>query len=103
MANNLSSRPVKLPVYRLLTLIGIAALAWLGLDQLRTPACVYPVPENEFSCRLAQARIQTIANEPHPIGSKANEETRDFLLNELRMIGLSPQVQSAQVKDDSGQ
>src|SRR5437763_11633367 len=102
MADSLSSRPLTPPLYRLLALIGIAALVWLGLDQLRPPPWVHPVPENEFSCQLALARVQAIAYEPHPIGSKSNEETRDFLLNELRMIGLSPVVQAAQVRDSDG-
>src|SRR2546423_5843841 len=102
MADSLPSRPATPPLYRLLTLIGIAALVWLGLDQLRPPPWTYPVPPNEFSCQLAMARVQAIAYEPHPIGSKSNDETRDFLLNELRMIGLSPVVQTTSVADSGG-
>ncbi len=102
MTESLPSRTQTTAVYRLLILVGMAALVWLGLDQLRPPPCMMREPPNEFSCQLALARVEGIAYEPHPVGSKSNDEARDYLLNELRMIGLSPTVQSANVADTNG-
>lgn len=39
--------------------------------------------------------LDTIAQTPHPIGSAAHERVREFIFNELTVLGVEPQVQTA--------
>jgi acetylornithine deacetylase/succinyl-diaminopimelate desuccinylase-like protein len=63
--------------------------------QLRTPD-VTPVsaPPAEFSAQRAMAHLRVIAAEPRPIGSPAHAAVRQYLLDQLRALGLEPQVQT---------
>lgn len=68
--------------------------------------CSRHVPIDDFSCRAAHsagnrvfaARAMhtwiCIAREPHPIGSPANARVRDYLVAQLRSLGLQTQVQT---------
>jgi acetylornithine deacetylase/succinyl-diaminopimelate desuccinylase-like protein len=48
----------------------------------------------EFSAGRAMQDLAVIAQEPHPMGvSQAHAEVRDYLLSEIRALGLEPQVQ----------
>jgi hypothetical protein len=48
----------------------------------------------EFSVGRAMEDLEIIAQEPHPMGiSSAHAEVRDYLLGEIRALGLEPQVQ----------
>src|SRR5215813_6549032 len=49
----------------------------------------------DFSSGRALRYLDSIAQEPHPIGSAAHERVREFILNELRTLGVEPQVQTA--------
>jgi hypothetical protein len=51
-------------------------------------------PATEFSAGRAMQNLEVIAQEPHPMGvSPANAGVRDYLLEEIRVMGLEPQVQ----------
>jgi hypothetical protein len=92
-----SSRPRVAIVFRLLKLIGMAALVWLGMDGLRPPACPSPPAggrDDQFSCEQAIAHVRAIAYRKHPAGSKADANAREYLLDTLRDMGFSPQVQA---------
>ncbi len=75
-------------------LVGVGTLAvW----RQGPPAVVSAsAPPEEFSAGRAKAQLGVIASEPHPSGSSAAFAVRDFLLSELRGLGLEPQV----LKDD---
>jgi hypothetical protein len=70
------------------------AVFYLGA---RTPD---PAPTNApadvFSAGRAIEDIRVIGAVPHPIGSPANAQVRDYLIGRMRSLGLSPQVQRAQ-------
>lgn len=74
-----------------LFLAGIAALA------IRSSGPPDPVPASaplvEFSSARAMRHLEIIAAKPHPIGSKANAEVRDYIASQLRAIGVDPQIQ----------
>jgi putative Mn2+ efflux pump MntP len=82
-------------LWLLLALAGALLLAWQGTV---TPAPLpASAPATAFSAERALVDIRRIAREPHPIGSPANDRVRAFLLQRMTALGLSPQVQVADV------
>ena len=78
--------------------LGFAAcLALLSIWSLSPPAIVPNAPPGEFSSTRAREFLKAIAVKPHPIGSPAHAEVRDYILGELVKIGLQPQVQKTTV------
>nr|MDH4386202.1 M20/M25/M40 family metallo-hydrolase [Caulobacter sp.] len=56
-------------------------------------------PPEVFSTGRALKDIAVIAARPHPTGSAANRQVRDYLLGRMTAMGLSPVVQRADVVD----
>jgi hypothetical protein len=50
-------------------------------------------PGDRFSAARAMSAVQTIAAEPHPIGSAAHTAVVDYLVGQLRQLGLSVELQ----------
>ena len=60
----------------------------------RTPAPQpATAPADQFAAGRALSDIAAMAPVPHPIGSPANARVRDFLLQRMTALGLSPTVQ----------
>ncbi|MFW6034930.1 MAG: M20/M25/M40 family metallo-hydrolase, partial [Halothermotrichaceae bacterium] len=70
----------------------------LALLGLRTPR---PLPSSAardvFSAERALEHVKAMAREPHPTGSKANDEVREYIVNELESLGLTPKIQTRHV------
>ena len=49
-------------------------------------------PPTAFSAERAMADVRGIASVPHPIGSAANPVARDYLVQRMTALGLSPEV-----------
>ncbi|GCD93065.1 aminopeptidase [Embleya hyalina] len=49
-------------------------------------------PVGDFSAARAVARLDRIARVPHPAGSVAQSQVREYLVGELRDLGLRPEV-----------
>ncbi|WP_433828250.1 M28 family peptidase [Actinoplanes sp. CA-015351] len=75
----------------------LAVLALAGFFAVRsiTPPAALPAsaPAGDFSAERAFEQVRTIASEPHPAGSAANEKVHDHLIETLRGLGLSPESQ----------
>jgi len=71
-----------------------AGLGLLSIASLTPPAIKVNAPLTEFSSARAREYLKAITVKPHPIGSPAHAEVRDFILGELGKIGLQPQVQT---------
>lgn len=85
----------------LLTAIVVAALAGLGIWQVRPPAAAgAEAPAAEFSAVRALRHLTAIAAEPHPLASSAGARVRDLLLERLADAGLDAWVQHAAVVPD---
>src|SRR5215218_1109623 len=52
-------------------------------------------PANEFSAERAFSHVEQVGERPHPVGSEANAEVRDYLVGQLEDLGLRPTVQQA--------
>ena len=94
-----SSTSVKWPMLvkvlpGLLTLGFAACLALLSIWSLAPPEIVTNEPPGEFSSARARDYLKAIAAKPHPIGSPAHAEVRDYILAELVKLGLEPQIQN---------
>jgi hypothetical protein len=67
----------------------------LGIHQTRPPAAAaLDAPLNEFSASRAINHLEKIAQKPHPLGSSEHHGVRDYILSELRALGVDPEVQA---------
>src|SRR5215470_11815151 len=79
-----------------LTFLFLALVSTMAFRSLVPPAAVPAVaPPNTFSAERAFKHLEFIAREPHPTGSIANSRVRDYLVDQLKSMGLEPQVQKA--------
>lgn len=72
-------------------------LAWLGM---RAPSAPVPdgAPASGFSTGRALAHVRMLAQAPRPPGSAANGRARDYLVAQIRALGLEPDIQVATVQ-----
>src|SRR5919112_3045676 len=81
----------------------LGALAAVSLLALEPPDPLpASAPSSEFSAERAFSHVEQIAERPHPVGSPANAEVRDYLVGTLEDLGLRPTVQegtSARTKE----
>jgi hypothetical protein len=81
-------------------LVVVAAVAALSIYRLGPPAAVPAgAAATEFSSGRALKHLEAISRAPRPIGTRAHEEARDYLLKELAALGASPQVVTATALD----
>src|SRR5215216_8140464 len=76
-----------------LVLGALAAVSLLALE--RPDPRPASAPAKEFSAERAFSHVEQIAERPHPVGSAANAEVRDYLVKQLEDLGLQPTVQQA--------
>lgn len=77
-----------------------AALGWSALRPTQPPLprpAPPDAPASQFSAARAANHLEVLARTPRPIASKANRAARDYLVDQLRALGLEPQVQRATV------
>jgi hypothetical protein len=83
---------------RLLLLLVMGLSAWLAIAQFIPPAVVPKAsPFTQFSAERAMTYLPAIAKEPHPMGSPASAEVRAYLIQQIRALGLTPEVQTTTV------
>ena len=74
----------------------IGSLIFISVASLVPPD---PVPSNasptEFSSARAMKHVIAISQSPHPTGSPAQTEVRNYILSQLAALGLKPEVQEA--------
>ncbi len=94
--------PAWLPVLASLFIIGV--VTFLVLAQMTPPGVVLDsAPPMVFSAERAFEHLKTIASVPHPTGSSENTQVREYLINQLAILGLHPETQtSASVYNDTG-
>lgn len=66
-------------------------------ERVSRPPVAVPesAPLTAFSAERAMKHVFAIAERPHPIGSAEHDRVRDYLLAQLRRLGLEAQVQHA--------
>jgi len=77
-----------------LSLLVLVALVYFSFHVLiPTKISSLDTPETEFSTARALLHLEKISEKPHYIGSEAHNEVREYLLTQLELLGLEPQVQ----------
>lgn len=77
-----------------LSLLLIIALAYYSFCSLSPNYIGDEVaPATEFSVDRALQPLSEISKKPHYLGSEGHEEVREFLITELRKLGLDPHIQ----------
>ena len=86
--------PLRHAVY---TICGLVALCAVLVREASQPPRPLPAtaPATEFSAERALEHLEQIAQRPHPVGSADNARVRDYLIGQLRTLGLEPQIQEA--------
>jgi len=61
----------------------------------QSPPQVLPAdaPADVFSAARASRHVQAIASQPHPLGSRAAEPVRAYIIAELKALGFEPEIQ----------
>ncbi|MFZ6818943.1 M28 family peptidase [Undibacterium sp. Ji22W] len=57
---------------------------------------------NQFSLKAAQTQLHEITRERHPVGSLAHDVVRDYLLAEIKAMGLEPQIHNSFASFEKG-
>ncbi|QKG57170.1 M20/M25/M40 family metallo-hydrolase [Hymenobacter sp. BRD128] len=91
--------------FRWLPLLGLALVAGLAVWLVRPPRpAPATAPATGFSAYRAQRDVAVVASQPHPLGTAANAQVRDYLLSRCRELGLTASVQDLSlVLTDPGQ
>ncbi len=99
-----SGTPRPVLIRALLTLLWLAGLILAALWQLQPPA---PRLSNaapaQFSAGRALLHVRALAALPHPIGTPAHDAACDYILAQLRLMGVTGQTQAAPVVADGWQ
>lgn len=87
---------------------GASWLLLLVLVVLSVVPLMAPLPRTEpsageFSVDRALVHVDVIARRPHPLGSTANADVRNYLVSQLRALGLDPELQKVEVPDYFGE
>ncbi len=74
----------------------LVALSWFAIDRVMPPPAVASdAPVTVFSAERAQKHVEVISEKPHPTGSAAAAEVREYIVAQLEAMGLAPEVQSS--------
>jgi hypothetical protein len=72
-------------------LFAVAIALWQMVPPNVIPATA---PLTEFSADRAIPDLKAISQAPHPIGSAAHTAVREYLMTQLKAMGLQPEVQT---------
>lgn len=77
-----------------LTFLFIVLLIFVAVRNLARPSALSAsASRTEFSVQRALGDLKFIAARPHPAGSAEDERVRDYILKQLKSMGLDPQTQ----------
>lgn len=91
-----ASSPADDRLARVVLLLALSVLTWMGLLQIQTPT---PRPETApavaFSAERAMAHLRVLASESRAVGTPGHTAARAYLIDHIREMGLQPVVQEA--------
>lgn len=84
---------------RLVLLFVMILAIWMSLAPAASAPAVVPAsaPASEFSAERAMRDLAVVAAAPHPVGSPRQFAVRDYLIEQIRALGLTPEIQSTSV------
>jgi hypothetical protein len=76
--------------------LAVVLVASISLYELKPPAALgLDAPPGQFSAARAMEHVRQIAQRPHFIGTHENDAVRDYLVQQLKALGGSVEVESA--------
>jgi hypothetical protein len=82
----------------ILSISFIVFFVFLSISRISSPPVVAAsAPSTEFSAARAMQYVETIGARPHPIGSSEHARVREYIEDELTVLGLNPEVQVTSV------
>jgi hypothetical protein len=96
----MSNRPYIIALFLLVALVGLSVYS----VSLMSPPKALPAdaPDTEFSAERAMAHVAKVASQPHAMGTAGHAEARRYLLKQMEMLGLQPEVQEEVVVNPVG-
>jgi hypothetical protein len=77
------------------TIFAVVSVAAVSYRVVALPEPVrFSAPLDQFSSGRALPHLEAIARVPSPTGSVANARVRDYIIGEIRALGLTPEIQS---------
>ncbi|HEX2910966.1 MAG TPA: M20/M25/M40 family metallo-hydrolase [Chloroflexia bacterium] len=74
----------------------LLVLLAIGIWQLFPPSVVPATTSStQFSAERAFVHIKATAQTPHPVGSSAIEKSREYIIQQIQALGLTPQLQKS--------
>lgn len=74
----------------------LAGLSWFAIAAVMPPQPVASdAPATAFSAERAYEHVKVVSENPHPTGSASASEVREYIVEQLRELGLDPQVQES--------
>ena len=90
-------------IFGVLSFLFIVFVTYLCVIQLIPPLPLSEnAPPSEFSAERAMRHIEAISQKSHPIGTPELTAVRDYILEQLKAIGLNPSVQNTFATRHSG-
>ncbi|MDZ7773689.1 MAG: M20/M25/M40 family metallo-hydrolase [Balneolaceae bacterium] len=78
---------------RLAALLLLAAAVWYGFYMTDPPAPKpADAPETEYSALRAFEHVKALSQAPHPMGTDEHGRVRNYIMQELRGLGLEPEI-----------
>ncbi|MFJ6277754.1 MULTISPECIES: M20/M25/M40 family metallo-hydrolase [Bacillus cereus group] len=100
MSNGTSSSILKKITMLIIILIISIVSLMVSFSQFSSPLIPSgSVSVTEFSTERAMDYLENIAKEPHPIGTKANKEVRDYIIKSFRDLDIHVEVQSKDISE----
>lgn len=82
-------------IQAIVVFVVIAGAVFVAMDQTLPPdALPASAPATKFSAERAIEHIKVIAEEPRLVGTPAYAKARDYVMDELAKMGLSPEIQT---------
>ena len=90
-------------ISKLLVLVTLGVLVWVSFYTLMPDAEEFS-EENPlgFSIERANEHVKKISEKPHPIGTKAHSEVRNYIVQQLQQMGLQVQTQKGYTLNSEG-
>lgn len=85
---------------RLAALVALCliAVSWWSIHEIDPPPVVpSSAPAADFSAARALVHLRAFATVPHPVGTPAHDAVRDYIVQQLSLLGMRPEVQKATV------
>lgn len=80
-------------IYTLLSIIIISLTVYCSFDDL-IPSSLKSIESTGFSVDNALNHLKVISKEPHYTGSKYHQEVQNYIVNELKTMGLDTEIQN---------